>query len=339
MLGIVTGLTACTGQPGTSEPTPSPSTPANQASAAGHDIVARVGARVITSAQLDAHLAQRFKYEERREALDQLVATELFEQEAARRGLTVAQLTQQEVDAKAKAPDEGTARQFYEQNRAKIAPRTFEQVRSQIDALLLQQAQGARREAFRAELAQRSQAQVLMEAPRVEVPIPASAPVLGPATAAVTMVEFSDYQCPYCKQAQQTVDALMSHYAGKLRLVHRDFPLDFHPRAHLAARAAYCAGEQGRFWEYHRAMLLEPGDLSDVELRARARAVNIQEAPFVACLGSERHDAKIAESLLDAQRLGVNATPTYFINGRQFSGARPLPQFMQVLDEELARTR
>lgn len=336
----VISLAACTGQAGTPTPASPATGPAASASSTPPgEVVARVGERAITRAELDAHLAQRFKYEEQREALDQLVAMRLLEQEAARRGVTVEQLTQQEVDAKVAAPDESAARQFYEQNRARIAPRTFEQVRGQIDALLVQQAQGARREAFQAELAQRNPIQVLMQAPRVDVPIPASAPTFGPASAPVTMVAFSDYQCPYCKKAQETVDALLSRYPGKIRLVHRDFPLDFHPRAHLAARAAYCAGEQGRFWEYHRAMLLEPGDLSDAELRARARAVGIQESAFVSCLGSDRHDAKVTASLQDAQRLGVNATPTYFINGRQISGARPLTQFVQVLDEELARAR
>jgi protein-disulfide isomerase len=334
------GLSACTGsQADVPAPAATGASPAAGAPSAPGEVVARVGGRAITRAQLDAHLAQRFKYEEQREALDELLATQLLEQEAARRGLTVAQLTQQEVDAKVPAPDENAARQFYEQNRARIAPRTFEQVRGQIDALLVQQAQATRREAFRAELTQRSPIEVLMQAPRVEVPIPASAPTFGPASAPVTMVAFSDYQCPYCKKAQETVDALLSRYTGKIRLVHRDFPLDFHPRAHMAARAAYCAGEQGRFWEYHRAMLLEPGDLSDTELRARARALELQEPAFVSCLASDRHDAKVTASLQDAQKLGVNATPTYFINGRQISGARPLSQFVQVVDEELARTR
>jgi protein-disulfide isomerase len=168
------------------------------------------------------------------------------------------------------------------------------------------------------------------------VSVPPTAPSEGPATAPVTIVSFADYQCPYCQRAEQTVAELLRRYPNKLRLVHRDFPLDFHPRARMAARASYCAGEQGRFWQYHRALLLEPGDYGDAELRARARALGLQEAPFAACLGSERFDAVIAAGIEDGRRLGVTATPTFFINGRMVSGARPVEYFAQVIDEELA---
>src|SRR5437867_2170959 len=93
----------------------------------------------------------------------------------------------------------------------------------------------------------------------MDLAIPASAPTLGPEGAPVTIVEFTDYQCPFCHRAQATIDQVMSTYAGKVQLVHRDFPLEGHPQAFPAARASRCAGEQGTFWDYHRSLMGAPG--------------------------------------------------------------------------------
>ncbi len=225
---------------------------------------------------------------------------------------------------------------LYAQNRAQLGNRPFDQVKGQIEEYLRDQALAQRRQAFRAELEGRASVKVMLKPPRYEIAVPASAPTQGPAAAPVTIVSFADYQCPYCQRAEQVVAELERRYAGKLRLVHRDFPLDFHPRARFAARASYCAGEQGRFWEYHRGLLLQPGDYADAELQARARALGLQEGPFNACLASERFDAVVAQGLEDGRKLGINSTPTFFINGRMVSGARPLEYFAQIIDEELA---
>jgi protein-disulfide isomerase len=169
------------------------------------------------------------------------------------------------------------------------------------------------------------------------VAIPAGAPSLGPASAPVTIVEFSDYQCPYCRRAQNTVDELVAKYKDKVRLVHRDFPLDGHPRAFPAARAARCAGEQGRFWDYHRGLLVGTGDFSDQDFKSRAQALGLDGSKFDACLQSPRHDQEIRASVEDGTRIGVTGTPAFFINGRMLFGARPIEQFQEVIDSELSQ--
>jgi protein-disulfide isomerase len=323
---------------------PAPPSAAAPASAAPADstVVARVAGGTIGAAEVDAQAAAKLmalrqqEYDARRAALDELIEKRLFEQEAQKRGVTVDALLAEEVAKKSPAPDPRQVEALYAQNRAQLQGRPFEAVRGQIEEYLRGQAQAQRRQAFRAELEARAAVQVLLKPPRYEIPVPATAPTQGPAGAPVTLVSFADYQCPFCQRAEQVVAELERRYTGKLRLVHRDFPLDFHPRARIAARASYCAGEQGRFWEYHRGLLLQPSDYGDADLAARARALGLQEAPFTACVASDRFDAVIAQGLEDGSKLGVNSTPTFFINGRMVSGARSLEQFAQVIDEELA---
>jgi protein-disulfide isomerase len=152
----------------------------------------------------------------------------------------------------------------------------------------------------------------------------------------VTIVEFTDYQCPYCHRAQTVIDDVLSRYPGKVRLVHLDFPLDGHPGATPAARAARCAGEQGKFWEYHRSLMTAPGALDDADLKSRAASLHLSASSFGRCLSSDRHDAAIQASLEEGESLGVTGTPAYFVNGRMLSGARPLEDFTQLIDAELA---
>jgi protein-disulfide isomerase len=120
-------------------------------------------------------------------------------------------------------------------------------------------------------------------------------------------------------------------------MVHRDFPLDGHAQAFLAARAARCAGEQGRFWDYHRSLMLDRGDMTEIDLRQRALGLKLDLAPFSACLGSDRHDGLIREGLEAGLRLGVSSTPTFFINGQMLVGARPFEDFQEMIEAELRR--
>jgi len=172
----------------------------------------------------------------------------------------------------------------------------------------------------------------------MDVAIPASAPTLGPNGAPVTIVEFTDYQCPFCHRAQATIDQVLSTYAGKVQLVHRDFPLEGHPQAFPAARASRCAGEQGKFWDYHRSLMRAPGPMDEADLQSRAASLKLDSAAFATCLASGRHDASIQESTEAGMKAGVDSTPAYFINGRLIIGARPFEAFKDVIDAELGRS-
>jgi protein-disulfide isomerase len=177
---------------------------------------------------------------------------------------------------------------------------------------------------------------VRLEPPRIDVKIPAGAPATGPNDAPVTIVEFTDYQCPYCHQSQRAIDEVLSRYSGKVRLVHLDFPLDIHPEAVSAARAARCAGEQGKFWEFHRSLMMQKGSMDAGDLKARAKTLELQERAFGSCLASDRHDEAIQAELHQGTELGVTGTPAYFVNGRLLSGSQPVDSFADVIDAELA---
>jgi protein-disulfide isomerase len=133
------------------------------------------------------------------------------------------------------------------------------------------------------------------------------------------------------------VDRLRQEYADRVRLVFRDFPLDFHERAFAAAKAVRCAAEQGRFWGYHSGLFETPSDYSDDDFRRRAVELGIDQVAFDSCLASPRHDGSIQSAMADGQRLGVTGTPVYFVNGQMLVGAPPLERFRRIIDAELAR--
>jgi protein-disulfide isomerase len=175
---------------------------------------------------------------------------------------------------------------------------------------------------------------ILLSEPRAVVQVPASAASLGPADAKVTIVEFLDYQCPFCHRAQESVDQMLKEYEGKVRFVHRDYLLG-KPRSLAAARAARCAGEQGKFWEYHRSLLLQAGDLSDADLTNRAKALGLDGGRFASCAATDKFDADIQSATDAGSQLGVSGTPTFFVNGKRAVGALTEQQFRELIDAEL----
>jgi protein-disulfide isomerase len=249
----------------------------------------------------------------------------------------VEQLLADEVDRQLPEVDPKQVALLYERNRSSFGSRPRAEVEAEIARILRERVRAEYRRAFAERLREKAQVAVNLEPPRTEVIVPASEPTLGPDAAPVKIVAFADYQCPYCQRAQGVVDQILKTYGGRVQLVHRDFPLDGHSQAFVAARAARCAGEQGRFWDYHRSLMLEKGDMTDPDLRKRAQGLKLDLGPFTACLGSERHDAAIRGGVEAGQRLGVSSTPTFFINGQLLVGARPLEDFQEVIDAELRR--
>jgi protein-disulfide isomerase len=313
------------------------------AGAGGAEVVAEVDGKPITRAELEERARERLvalrqqEYEILRQVLDELVAERLMDREAKARGISREELVHAEVDGKAPAPGKAEVDRIYEANRPRLGARTRDDVAPEIERLLRQRGLEGRREAFRRELLARAAVRVHLEPPRADVAVPPTAPAVGPRSAPVTIVEFTDYQCPYCRRAQPTVEQVLARYGDKVRLVLREFPLDNHPRAFAASRAARCAGEQGKFWDYHRDLLTNQADFSDQDFKRRAQALGLEPDRFASCYASDRHDDAIREAYEHGSRLGVTGTPTFFVNGRLLVGARPLEQFQQVIDEELAK--
>ncbi len=175
----------------------------------------------------------------------------------------------------------------------------------------------------------------VVEPPRVAVE-PGNAPRRGPAQAPVTIVEFSDYQCPYCRRVAPTVREVLSRYGDRVSFVFKDLPLSIHPQAAKAAEAARCAGEQGRYWDYHDA-LFAASALHDAIFEELARSIGLNVGRFQECLASRRQRAAVEADVRQAQALGISGTPAFLINGILLSGAQPLEAFTRIIDSELAR--
>jgi protein-disulfide isomerase len=174
------------------------------------------------------------------------------------------------------------------------------------------------------------------EPPRVAVATAGHA-THGPADAPVTIVEFADFECPFCGGLFSTLKTIELAYPGKVRFVYRHFPLTkIHPYAQKAAEAAVCAGEQGRFWEMHDSLFRSQRDLGVESLKRRAKELGVDAAAFDVCLDSGRTAARIKEDVSDAAKAGVRGTPTLFINGRMLLGNQPV-ELRAIIDDELRR--
>lgn len=316
-----------------------------EAAAPAAKVVATVGTVSITEDELDqAAFNQLMKvrqqeYEIKEQVLDGLVQQKLLEQEAAARGVSVPDLMKAEIEDKTVAPTKEEMDRFYEQNKSRMGGRTREDAAGDIERTLRAQKGSQRRGQFLDELSTKMPVAVMLEPMRIPqaMQVPPTAVAKGPATAPVTIVEYSDYQCPFCRRAHPTVERILKEYPDKVRLVYRDYPLNFHPRAVPASVAARCAGEQNKFWEYHTHLMEVNGDLSDADLGKRATELGLDMPAFDACYASKKHEAAIQADFQAGAAVGVTGTPAFFINGRMLVGARPYEDFKDIVDDELGR--
>jgi protein-disulfide isomerase len=281
-------------------------------------------------------------YAMRRQGLQRLVDERLLAREAARRGVSVPELVQAEVTAKAAVGDE-EARAFVAAHasefRAADPPETrVEQARLRLGGLK----QRSRRQEFLGALRSQGRIAECLSAPEpYRAPVPAAgAFARGPETAPVTIVEFSDFHCPFCRRVQAVLDQVRAKYGEKLRLVYRDFPLDLaHKDARRAAEAARCAGEQGRFWEFHDLLYRSDPDASDAAFGRLAAEAKLDAAALLSCVASGRQAAAVKADSDAGSALGVNSTPSFFVNGRPFNGSQSAESFSKLIDDELGRLR
>jgi protein-disulfide isomerase len=307
--------------------------------------LAEVNGEAISAEDLVQALGARLRkleeqiYDLKRRQLDALIAERLLASEAAKRGISVAALLDTEVTTKVGLVTEQEVESFYQANKPRLRAEEAV-VREQIRTHLQQQKLAAQRARFVEALRSQAKIEDRLQPPpivRVEVPVD-GAPVRGAADAPVTLVEFSDFHCPFCKQVQATLKQLLERYPAKVRLVYRDFPLDsLHPQARRAAEAARCAQDQGKFWEYHDLLFAGPTSASPEDLERFAGQVGLDTAAFESCLSRGVHRVAVQRDLDEGARLGVTGTPAFFINGRPLSGAQPLEAFVRVMEEELGR--
>jgi protein-disulfide isomerase len=280
-------------------------------------------------------------YKLERQKLEEHIGATLLTQEAKHRNVSVSTLLEQEVNGKVPPVTEEEIQQFYDSNKNRL-PVELAKVHDQIRDYLREQKIEKQKNEFFKMLRAKSKVTTYLTPPpvyRAEVNF-TGAPMRGSEKASVTMIKFEDFQCPYCKTAQSTFKELLKKYDGKLRLVHKDLPLEaLHPQARQAAEAARCAGEQGKFWEYHDKLYANSPKAGVEELKNYAKEVGLNSGSFEQCFTSGKYKALVQKDLSEGAQLGITGTPTFFINGREFSGAQPVEAFAAIIDEELGQAK
>ncbi len=309
------------------------------------DVAAYVDGEPITVAEVEKEvsaqlreLAQR-EYDLRRDTVSAIVLERMVTEMAAAEGLTREQFLQREIEARATPPTAEEIKAVYEQykDQPALAGKTLEEATPLIAPQVQRQKLGQAQAAYAQELLAKKDIKFVMEPPRVALSIPDGEPSKGPADAPITFVEYSDFQCGYCKRAHPMIKTLLEEYGDKIRFVYRDYGIPSHTRARASAEAARCAGDQDKYWEYFDHLMEQSGSLDDADLAKRATDLGLDMAAFQGCLDSDRHVPAVDAAFESAGELGIGGTPTFFINGRMIVGARPIEDFRDVIDEELAR--
>ena len=328
---IAAGVVACSGTPGGE---------AGSTAADSSQVAAEFEGESITLGDLDARAKDRLYvhetrgeasaiYELRQESLDAWIEERVLASEAKKRGVDVDTLITQEVAARGAVTDQEVAA-FYEKNKARVQGRTLEDLSADIRKHLESQ----REQEVRQALIAGAPVHVHLEPPRVSITL--TGPSVGPADAPVTLVEFSDFQCPFCARARPMIEALRDHYPTQLRIVYKHLPLEaIHPRARAAAEASVCAEEQGKFWEFYDKVFENQAHLSDDDLRGYATAIGLDPAAYETCRNDPKHNERIAADLAEARAAGISGTPAFVINGVLLRGLQPPDAMIARIDKEL----
>jgi protein-disulfide isomerase len=288
-------------------------------------VIAVVNGSSITQKQVDASItAQLFPLQQqiyalRMAALENLILRTILEDEARKQGIAVEELRKQ-LTAGAVKISAAEVEQLYAEERLRLDLESRARMKNYRTAL------SALRSAAKVELS--------LDEPRLSISENDRAPSIGSPQAIVTIIEFSDFQCPYCRATQEVLKQIRKTYPAEVKLIFKHLPLEIHAEAFSSAEAAFCANEQGGFWKFHDA-LFTADDLSVQSLNRLAVEQGLDSAKFKACLVSETAKAAIQQDLREAKQLGINGTPTFIVNGAVVRGAISFEEFRAVIDREL----
>ncbi len=306
------------------------------AAAQDSQVVSEINGQKITRGELyqkeaGALLQKRYDfYQAEQKALDDLIARRLLDNEAARQHLTVEELLKRDVDSKVKDLTEEQLHTVYE---VIAGPEPFEAMRDKIrDSVRAARIKRAR-SLYLESLREKANVVVLLAPPRTDVTV-GDAARLGPANAPVQLVEFADYQCPYCVKAYPEVRKLKAEFGDRISFVFKDFPLPMHPYAEKAAEAARCAGVQNKFWEFHD-RLFTSNDIDVPQLKKFAADLGLDTGKFGTCLDSGQQAAAVRKDAQEAQKIGLTGTPSFFLNGHFFTGALQYEEMRKMVLHEL----
>src|SRR5262249_38761279 len=306
------------------------------------ETVAEVDGEAISSQELttatSALLArlEQTAFRLKQQKLEELIEDRLLAHEARRRNVSLESLIKTEITSKAAPVTPKEIDALYEVYEKKLQKPKSE-VEGQLRSLLQEQKVKARRREFAETLQAKAKVSVYLDPPTpVRVNVSAEGPVRGASSAPVTIVEFEDFQCPFCKSSQPTLDQMLLRYKDKVRLVHRDFPIQsLHPASWKAHEAGRCAEEQGKFWEYRELLYKNLPATSLEQLTTYASQIGLVPSDFKNCVESGKFKATVQKDEDEANRLGVQGTPAFFINGQFLSGRLSESEFVRIIDQEL----
>ena len=311
------------------------------------DVVATVGRVSITLAEVDdkaldaptsnfsGTLAQAL-YDARRAALEELIASKLMDDAAKSQGIDRPALVEKEITSKVPTVTEPDIAAWYQANQSRVQGASLDQVRQPIRTHLTQERMYGVRQAYIDSLKSKTSVKIMLDAPRQTVKMASGSPSRGPANAPIEVIEFSDFQCPFCQRVGPAVTQVLTTYGDRIRLVYREYPLPNHPNARQASEAGLCANEQDKFWQYHDRMFANQQRLGAADLKQHAVDLGLDATRFNACLDSHKYAQHVEADVNAGNDAGVNGTPAFFINGRMISGAQPFEAFKKIIDEELA---
>jgi predicted DsbA family dithiol-disulfide isomerase len=312
----------------------------------GGQALALIGADTVTHADLPEGIRnqlarmdaeyRRQRQDMLRSAAEQAVRLELLDREAGEDSLTREELIARETDGKIQVTD-ADVRQWYGENRMRLGGRSFEELGPQIEQFLRDTEQNRIMTEFLRAAEERNDVRYLVEPFRAELDN-AGAPAIGPRRAPVEIVEFSDFECPYCRQFRDVVKEVSERYGDDVRIVYRQLPLNTHPNAFKAAEASLCAHEQGEFWEYHDLLFDEQDRLTVDDLKEKAERIGLKMDVFASCLDRGQFADRVRADAAEAARYGIQGTPQVFVNGLPGqSGALTVEMLSEMVDSELRR--
>ena len=344
---ICLGIAACTDRDTNSSTVERTKAQPVAAEAELPEVLATIGEEQVTldevrgrvGAQLDqmtnSYLQQRYTLLD--ETLQQIMRDRLLAAEADERGMRVNELIEEETGVNLEVTEADIAA-WYEENKSRLQDRTLDQVRDQIADHLRVTRRNEAMAALEDRLSEEQGVVYHMQPFRVELEN-GGAPALGPSDAAVTLVEFSDFECPYCSRFFPTLEQIKEGYGDRIQIVYRQFPLtSIHPSAFKAAEASLCANGQGEFWAFHDLLFQEQGRLAVRDLKEKAGRLGLDQKEFDTCLDTGRYVEQVQDDLAAGRTAGVNGTPALFVNGIPIEGgAVAFEVIAEALDRELRR--
>jgi predicted DsbA family dithiol-disulfide isomerase len=302
--------------------------------------LARVGELTISQREVDETILTRVNalekqlYAVRKAALDNVIIQKLLELEARRRTISVDALKKEMLAGPVSVANEEIDR-TYEQNAPAFGLLSPHEAKEKIRLDLEAQVRLSRYRQKLEELKKRTSIEVVMEEPRLTWTMSTEAGAsIGPMDAPVVITEFSDFQCPYCRDVQPILKRLLIEYGDSVRLNYKHLPLPNHPFALLAARSAHCAGKQKAFWQVHDRLFAAPTLTREI-IDQLPDQLNLNKEMFQRCLANSETGAAVARDVGDARKLGINATPSFIINGKLFSGLLQFDELRLIVEQEL----